>query len=90
MNTIAVISPGVAALGSETVDLIVRSLIAFDEYLKRDEPMITDFESEWPSDYGCIHFVINRWDPNPTRTPDRTLKIQFRTERLEATGRGAS
>lgn len=77
MQTIAIISPEVAALGIEKVDLIVRTLMAFDEYYKTEEPMVTDFESEWPSDYGWLRFLICRPVAIPNSKPVRTIRIGF-------------
>lgn len=78
MQTLAIISPEIAALGSDKVDLIVRTLMSFDDYYKTEEPMVTDIESEWPSEYGWIHFVISKTDKL-----SRTLRINFSTHRTK-------
>lgn len=75
MQTVAIISPEIAALGADKVDLIVRTLLTFDDYYKTQEPMVTDFESEWPSDYGWIHFKISK---QPSHSSDRTIRIAFK------------
>lgn len=72
MQTVAIISPQIAALGIEKVDLIVKTLMAFHDYYKTEEPMVTDYESEWPSDYGWLHFLVS------TANSVRTIRIAFK------------
>ena len=78
MQTIAIISPEVASLGLDKVNLIVRTLIVFGEYYKTEEPMVTDLELEWPSDYGWLHFMIIK-DEN-TSTATQTIRVSFKHE----------
>jgi len=79
MQTVAIISPEIAALGPEKVDLIVRTLLVFDEFYKTEEPMVTDFESEWPSDYGWLHFVICKNNACPPKA-ERLIRVSFKHE----------
>lgn len=78
MHTVTIVSEDVAALGWDEVDLIVRTLIAFDDFYKIHEPLVTDFESEWPSEYGHIHFMISRGRSDQSREPARTIQVRFR------------
>lgn len=78
MRTVTIVSEDVAALGWDEVDLIVRTLMAFDDFYIIDEPMVTDFESEWPSEYGRIHFMISRGRSDQSREPERTIQVRFR------------
>lgn len=83
MQTTAIISAEIAALGLDKVNLIVRTLITFDLYLKSEGSMETDTELEWPSDYGWLHFIIIK---NNVGTPEaeRIVRVSFKHEDLYA------
>ncbi len=81
MQTTAIISPEVAALGLDKVNLIVRTLITFDLYLKNEGSMETDTELEWPSDYGWLHFIIIKSNLG-TPEAERLIRVSFKHEDL--------
>lgn len=79
MQTTAIISPEIAALGLDKVNLIVRTLITFDLYLKNEGSMETDLELEWPSEYGWLHFLIIKKNLD-TPNAEQTIHVSFKHE----------
>ena len=67
----AVITPGVAALGQEAVDLIVKTIAVFDDFCHANDPHEEHDFGAFDADGQKIFFKIDYFDKNLTHhSPD--------------------
>jgi hypothetical protein len=67
----AVITPGVAAVGQETVDRIVQTIAVFDDFCEANDPYEEHDFGAFEVDGVTIFFKIDYYDPTlTTHSPD--------------------
>jgi hypothetical protein len=67
----ALITPGVAALGHETVDRIVKTIAVFDDFCHANDPHQEHDFGSFAADGQVIFFKIDYYDQNLThQSPD--------------------
>jgi hypothetical protein len=68
---VAIMTPGIAALGRDAFDRIIKTITAFAEVCYANEPDEDQHIGSFPSEGRLISFKIDHYE-RPARSPERT------------------
>jgi Protein of unknown function (DUF3768) len=71
ISDIAIMTPGIAALGQEAVNQLINTITAFAEVCDAHEPDENQHMGSFPSEGRLISFKIDHYE-RPARSPERT------------------